>query len=186
MQICRENFEKAEIVILTNGINLLKMDDEFWDECRNCRVEISVTKYPINLNFEKMYNVAKEKGVMFSFYNNTEHEKKTSYKEPIDLAGKQNAQKMYDYCSRAHCYTCKNGKLYHCTFIPSVDNFIAYFGKQLIVTEDDYVDIYKINSAEEGDRKLAKYSQFCRYCNVLHNEFGLKWERSSKNIKEWI
>ena len=36
--------------ILTNGILIDKMDDEFWRTIKNANIEFGITKYPINID----------------------------------------------------------------------------------------------------------------------------------------
>ena len=57
----------TSIDIVTNGLLLLKQEEIFWKTCKDNNVRVSVTKYPINLDFEKMVQTAKRYGVLFNF-----------------------------------------------------------------------------------------------------------------------
>jgi uncharacterized radical SAM superfamily Fe-S cluster-containing enzyme len=57
----------ANIIIITNGVLLLKMDDVFWNTCKLNNVFIEGTSYPINLNYAAIYKKAESWGVKISF-----------------------------------------------------------------------------------------------------------------------
>ena len=46
MLTTRNHFPKAAILIITNGILLPQMSETFWQTCRTCSIEISITVYP--------------------------------------------------------------------------------------------------------------------------------------------
>ncbi len=46
MRITRETFPIGRIRVVTNGILLPSMSDEFWEKCREYQVEISVSHIP--------------------------------------------------------------------------------------------------------------------------------------------
>jgi MoaA/NifB/PqqE/SkfB family radical SAM enzyme len=55
IKIARQNF-KGEINICTNGILVDKQSTEFFKACRDNEVSIAITKYPINLNWQRLKN----------------------------------------------------------------------------------------------------------------------------------
>ena len=51
LKITRKYFDIGDVSIITNGILLLDMDDDFWNTCRENNVTIRQTKYPIDIVF---------------------------------------------------------------------------------------------------------------------------------------
>lgn len=84
------------------------------------------------------------------------------------------------------CCFLKQGKLYTCTLIPNIVHFCTYFNVDIKEEQDDYIDIYSDITKYEAFEKLARPTKFCRYCDTENKVYGLKWCRSSRNIKEWL
>lgn len=186
MLIVRKYFPYGKISIFTNGILLLKCDDEFWNTCRENRISILVTKYPIDLKYEEMIEKAKKEEVKFDFFGSSEDFKYMS-SLGLDLEGKQDEEKSFINCVEANnCVKLKNGKLFTCTRPAAIYKFNKFFGKQLKVSEEDYIDIYKEISKEEVLKKLARKIPFCRYCNMSDERKSMEWGKSDKKIEEWI
>lgn len=59
MKIARKYFGKAKIVLLTNGILLLEQKANFWNTAREQNIVVEVTKYPIDLDYKKIQERAK-------------------------------------------------------------------------------------------------------------------------------
>ncbi|MDR0743153.1 MAG: radical SAM protein [Tannerella sp.] len=185
-EIARKYFPTTPVKIVTNGILLLKQPDTFWESCRENRIEIMVTKYPVRLDHDKIERHVREQGVAFCFYGNTGSVPKTMQCAPLDVSGKQNPRDSFLRCSSANrCISLDDGKVYTCSLIPYVKYFNAHFGKNLVVTEDDYIDIYKAQSIGEILDFTAKPPPFCRYCNRKGMIWDIGYGISKKDVGEW-
>ncbi|MDR0464989.1 MAG: hypothetical protein LBG94_07745 [Treponema sp.] len=183
MKISRKYFSKGYIELVSNGILLLKQDELFWNICRNNNIVVAVTQYPIKLDLKSIEQKAKETGVNFRYYF-IGH--KTMHKKPLDINGKQNIGENLKLCHMFNtCVQLIDGKLYTCIEMAYINYFNKYFNKNLIVEENDIIDIYKIKTKEEMFEKLAKPVSFCKYCNIIETNFGIKWKVSKKEISEW-
>lgn len=186
MEITRTYFPTNTINIVTNGTLLKKQSDEFWESCRKNNIQIIVTKYPVNVDYQNIKQLAKEKGITFSFYGNTETVDKTMQCLPLDLAGKQNAKDSFLRCARANrCISLDNGKIYTCSLIPYVKYFNKYYNKQLEVSSKDYIDIYSAKSLNEILHFVSQPMPFCRYCNIKGTIDNIEFGISKKDITEW-
>ena len=184
--IARKYFPKTRIRVVSNGVLLLKQNEDFWKSCKENNIVFEITKYPINLNFDKMKEVAKSCGVTFEFRDETGELQKTSYHIPLDLAGRQDARKNFMKCFHSNVTIfLKKGRLYTCTVAANIGHFNKYFNMDLQVSAADSIDIYKAQSAQEIFAFLSKQIPFCRYCYVDKRSFGIPWKRSHKDIKEW-
>ncbi len=102
----------------------------------------------------------------------------------MDLEGKID---KYQYVC---CYqfnesiTLRHGKIYTCPFIPYLEHFNKFFNKNLKVTENCFIDIYKAQSYEEIAEHCTHRTDFCNYCNISGRK-AIKWKKTEKNIKEW-
>jgi MoaA/NifB/PqqE/SkfB family radical SAM enzyme len=186
MNIVRRYFPSGIIKIVTNGILLPKQSGDFWQSCIKNDIGISVTKYPIKIDFDKTEKMAKEYNVDLEYYSNTDKKEKTMYRVPIDVNGKQNIKKNFKKCFRANqCIQLQDGKLYTCQTVPYINYFNERFNQNLKVSNKDYIDIYKAKNIDEILVFLSKPIPFCRYCNINKTVFGLQWDISKKDILEW-
>lgn len=187
MRISREYLPNTRIEVVTNAIILNIQTAEFWNACKLYNIIIVPTKYPLNTDYEKAEQIAKEYGVKLEYYGNTSEVLKTSYHIPLDPEGQQNPVTNFINCFHANnCVFLKNGKLYTCTIAPNIEHFNKYFNKNIPLTDRDGIDIHKAQSIDEILEFLAKPIPFCKYCNVKGRTFGHKWEISKKDISEWI
>ena len=157
-----------------------------WDSCRKNKIEIIVTKYPINLDFHGIEKYVKEQGVAFKYYGNTEDVEKTMECIPLDIEGKQDSRDSFLRCSRANrCISLDNGKIYTCSLIPYVKYFNQHFGKNLEVSPDDYIEIEKVKDLDEILTFISKPVAFCRFCNIKGTIWDIGYGISKKDINEW-
>jgi hypothetical protein len=59
------------------------------------------------------------------------------------------------------------------------------FGKNLEVTQDDYMDIYKAKDMDEIMNFLCRPMPFCLYCNKKGTIWDIGYGVSKKDIIEW-
>ena len=187
LEITRKYFPANTIHVVSNGILIRNQTEEFWESCRKNNIQIVVTKYPIKLDFQKIRQHVEAQHVGFSFYGNTESIDKSMQCIPLDVEGTQDPSDSFLRCSRANrCISLDNGKLYTCSLIPYVKYFNKQFNKNLIVSTDDYIDIYEAKSKDEIMSFVSKPMPFCRYCNIKGTSWDVGFGISKKDITEWI
>jgi hypothetical protein len=164
----------------------LNQSSEFYDCCRKNDIIIGITKYPINLNFSKIEKMLNEFGVkMYYFFDNGID--KTFRRIPLDMNGMQDNRYNFKHCGLSNACNClEDGKIYPCAKIAYIKYFNKYFNKNLLITENDYIDIYKVNNITEILDYLCRPMPFCRYCHAKKAVFGQEYAISKKDISEWI
>lgn len=183
----RLSFPKTLIELLTNGILLLKQDEDFWRICREQNIIIANTRYPINLDYKAMKETAATHGVMFEYGRGTEKFPRYSYKKTLDIEGKQNPTKSFIECFGDNMYPLlMEGKLYGCTIAPNVRHFNKRFGTNMKLEDGDSLDIYSIEKVSELLNFIGNPKPFCRYCDISNRSYGNKWERSRQEMSEWV
>ncbi|MCI8650192.1 MAG: radical SAM protein [Anaerotruncus sp.] len=187
LSVTRKVFPNSIIQLVTNGLLLLKMSEEFWTCCCDNKIVIVNTRYPIDQDYERMQITAKEHKVAFEFYGNTGEVQKTSYKNPLDISGQQNPISSFWSCYHANnlCLLME-GKLYGCTIAPNIRHFNKKFGTHMELEPGDYLDIHNAQNSDELFNFLAKPKPFCRYCMSNKRTFGHIWERSKQEMSEWL
>jgi ribosomal protein L37AE/L43A len=173
--------------MVTNGILLASRPDEFWQNLRKNAIKIVISIYPINIDEEKIIAQARKHRVELNAIDRT---KETSWtKHAYDFSGGQNIEKAFRACPWGNvCVYLEDGKLDPCGFPLLVRHFNRYFDnreyKFAAPTEEDYVDIFKVNSLDEILEKIANPIPYCRYCTLKFSH--PKWEPSSVEIGEWV
>lgn len=182
----RTCFPHAVIRLTTNGLLLLKQVDDFWKVCREERVTIVNTKYPINLDYSKIQEKAKKEGVEFRYFEGTgEGIVKKSFKKIINLSGDSDINDSFLKCHISNYGNfLMEGKLYGCPFsCQSYRIFNKKFGTDLKLTNKDYLNIYEVESSKEIFEFVSKPRPYCGYCEGITK--GFDWSRSQKEISEW-
>ena len=188
MKIARDNFPEGRINIFTNGILLNSKDDDFWRACHDNKIGILISAYPINIKWDGVQAKAKQFGVSANFaWDQKENKRNEFFVSAINLAGDSNIKLNFAFCDRANgCITLKHGKLYTCTFVPNVCHFNKYFNRDIAVTEDDYIDIYKTSDPEAILQRLSEPIPACRYCKTSKPVKYFTWSVTKKDINEWL
>lgn len=185
LKMARENFPDGDISIVTNGVRLLNQPEEFWQACKENRITIRPTKYPIPLDYEGMEKRADEYGVRYHYYNNSAVVK-TLHHDKLDLMGLQKGTKSFLHCPQSNsCVYLRHGRLYTCPIVPSVRHFNKYFEVNLKEVPEDSIDIYQAGSAQEILAFLARPIPFCRYCMPDKTRTGLPWRQTERAMEEW-
>lgn len=183
----RKYLPDTKIDLTTNGILLPRQDETFWTVCRENRICIVNTKYPIDLDHAAIEELARVHEVAFEYYGYTGEKTKTSARIPLDLSGEQDPRESFMHCFHAnHAVFLSEGKIFTCTVAPNVHIFNERFGTDLALTEGDYLNIHKVGRMQEILEFLATPKPFCRYCNVAARSFGHPWERSKQEMNEWV
>lgn len=185
-EITRNYFSRGCIKLLSNGLLLPKMKEDFFAAIRENKVELWITKYPVNFDYDRAETYALQNGVDIHYFNR--EPVRTLGHQPLDVEGAQNATVNWHSCYRANlCVDLKHGKMFPCIVPAEIKPFCAYFNQELEVTTDDYVDIYSVGSGQELLERLKKPIPFCRYCNRASIEkFGtVPWSRTKFEMLEW-
>ena len=188
-KITRKYFKNSDIWLVTNGILLEKQSEEFWQICKEEKVEIRPTKYPIKINWELIEAKCKAFGIPLIFYDNS-NIVKTSYQFLLDKEGRQDAFNSFINCHQANwCVRLHKGKLCTCTVAVSIEHFNKKFGANLPMDSSNYLDIYKVRDFSEVTRFLATPIPFCKYCRMGEWRSIGEWRTSKKcesEYTEWV
>ncbi len=194
-EITRREFPEAELIILTNGILLLKLENMYggnlWQTCKDLNVTITVTVYPIALDFAALEKKAAEYGVTLQLSSNIHLDEftrivKITDKHPFNLEGRAPV---------ANCVSClyfnkfnvlKDGRFYMCPIAAHIGIFNKAFNQDLRLTEADSLDIFQAKDAQEIVEFTSRFVPFCGYCDLKNWRPYSDWKPSTKSILEYI
>lgn len=189
-RITRKHFSVGRISLLTNGILLPNMSEEFWVAAKKYQIDILTTKYPINVDYEGIKRKAEQYGVYCNNFNMIVDEKGNKLLEnyQFDLEGRQPVEENFKKCYRGNtCITLKHGRLYTCVMSAHLHHLKEYFGLEKIhISERNSIDIYEAKSAEEISEFLTRPIPICRYCKITKEKKYVPFQVSKKCLDEWL
>jgi hypothetical protein len=182
-RVARKYFPKAEINIVTNGILLKSMSNDFWDTCQECCIMLGLTKYPIKLNYSDIEKKAAINNVNLFDYHIVENFRK----DVLDPDGKQIPNDSYKKCPLVAFgrLQIKKGKLFQCATAAYINHINDYFHMNFQITDKDYLDLYQKISEEKILQFIFNSFPFCRYCALKDWKFNDEWTTSKRVWSEW-
>lgn len=176
---------KGQVDLLTNGILLSRMGEDFYAACKRNNVRIGLTKYPIQLNIERLREIAASHGVALYIFAD-QSKGKTFCSPNLVPHSKMDYRKNYFACPISNaCVTLDHGKLYYCSLPAFVHIYNEAFGPTFDYKEDS-ISIFD-HAKEELLDFLRTPHPFCKYCDVHYRDkHPFQWGRSEKQTREWL
>lgn len=179
----RELFPNTKISLVTNGLLLGKMNQEFYDVCLKDRIEIKITDYGI-VDLSSTVGKLKSFGIPIGYYG---IRKEWHYQHIRLTEGTIDCLKNCKY--KNNCNNYRNGKIYLCPHIAYIEYFNEKFGKNIHLNETDYISLDDVNSFDELIFKLRNARphfcyQYCNYYDAEHPKVD-KWRRTENDINEF-
>ena len=159
VKLCRKIYPHSKLKLVTNGILLPKMSDEFFQTIRTNNASIEVSSYPpMHSKIPQLEKFLNEKQVDFIVRKYAE---KFSIKHTLAPHNKQS--EIFFRCSRANCHFLYDGKIAACCFPFMVKYFNEYFNQNW--TADGITDLYETDlTAEKIKSRLMTPFELCRHC----------------------
>jgi hypothetical protein len=175
--IARKHLPNSTVVIVTNGVLLPKMGAEFWQSCRENRIVLEVTSYPVTLDLERIRRLAEDEQVRLLVQQCVE------FFSVFDLSEAQNPEGVMRCRPNYYCPFLYEGALYACALPATAQYFNSKYGTAL--SQEGAIRIH--DDEMTGRRILALLDSpvpLCRYC-LLGDSPTFKWAVSRKEQGEW-
>ena len=195
IRITREQFPAGELILLTNGVLLTKLENShqgnLWEVLKKYAVHVTVTVYPISLDYIAIENKAKEYGVSLKLSSDIHaveatKQIKISDKHTMDLEGRVPKEHSVHCLYFNKFNVVKDGRYYMCPVQAHINIFNKAFEKNLEYMEGDYLDIYEVKDWHEFSEFGSKWVPFCRFCDQKNWGHASEWKASNKTISEYI
>lgn len=190
LKIIRELFPNTNMSLVTNGLLLKKMPEEFYDVCSESKIRIRITDYGI-IDLTATIKELKERGISADRYKIfTDKYKQANLWDYQRIRLTEGKIDCFTRCRLKNiCNNYRNGKIYLCPHIAYIGYFNKFFGKDIKVDETDYVSLEDVVSYEDLVEKLNSMKpNFCfQYCNNYDKTHPMKgkWGRTKKDINEF-
>jgi hypothetical protein len=160
------------------------MPDDFFRACIENNIEITFTKYPINIDYDgivreytKMY-----KGLRIGYYNfDTDF-----YHHKFDITRGQDYRHNFGICSIPswqHCFQLVGTHLHICCFAAYIKHLNKRFGYSM--RDDEYLEMEKVRSVKEIDEWARIPKLFCGHC-MIDKVTKEPWRVYRKGDNEYI
>lgn len=165
----RELFPHTKLEVLTNGLFLLKTEEELFRCMKENRATLFVTLYPANVETEKeVKSVLKKSGIWYSVG------KTDRFNRPLSLAAENSIYQPL--CISDGCINLRNGSIARCPSVMYVYKLNELFGLEL--PEEGIYSLDTALSANELYELMFKRIPLCDYC--VKNE--ISWEKCGNEI----
>lgn len=189
MRVARKAFPIGKVALVTNGLLLRDMPEDFWEACKKYDVIIEHTCYPIKLDYDELEKITDSKGVKYNQFDRFHHTQFKRYPICDPLLGEHSSLSTRNFLScrlASNSEQLRNGKLYPCPQAAYASHLKKYFDLNLHLSEKDGVDIYSVKSGDELLEKLSRPIPFCRYCDVTDELIASDWKASRRDRYEWL
>jgi hypothetical protein len=175
----RRWFPQAIIRLVTNGILLPSMGQDFWQCCRANRISISITLYPPMLNKEDALRRLVSGENLELVINKT-----SIFVATLNPKGDSDPRKAMQACRKRY-YTpfLKEGQLYLCPFSALAPIYNQVFRAE-VPAHSGAVDIHT-RSLTGWDvlELLERPADVCRFCSYEVRKYA--WKRTTKTKEEY-
>ena len=180
VKLSRRLYPQAIIWIVTNGLLLQKMPENFFETLRQCNAGVIISFYPpLESKMPAIKKMLEEQRVKFFVY---ELNKTFTMKQTLNRHN--HPREIFLQCLQAHCHNLYEGKIAAC-FLPfTTKYFNAYYGKNL--PEDGALDLYDPTlTTEKLKYHLLQPFERCRYCTPPVN---VEWTtiKNPSPITDWV
>ncbi|MCR5546725.1 MAG: radical SAM protein [Lachnospiraceae bacterium] len=183
MVLTRKLYPNARIHVVTNGLKLLSMGDDFYQTMKENNIEIHISYYPpMKDTMSKVEAFLKEKNIPYFLSPlNTQFGKKQLLKPQND----DDTIAAFYNCVQKTCNNFYDGKVAAC-FLPfTTKYFNQYFDKDL--PEDGAIDIYQLGLTTHAlkEQLLLPFLR-CRYCSVETEMIPWDVVHEPSTLDDWI
>jgi len=184
LKIARKHIREGKVQVITNGILLPEMGEKFWETCRDNRIEITPTKYPISLDWKLIEELAKKYTVEFNILDDCLRD--SFYKMSISLKEKMDKVDEFIKCFHANgCNGLRDGKLTTCVLAQNIKYLKEIYGVNIPDFSNDPIDIHKDYTKEEILEYLVNPIDLCAYCNTNYWA-KTEWKTGKAELEDWI
>lgn len=183
------DYDLGPMQLVTNGTLLHKQKPEFFECLRRNNVVVCVSIYNIRqAKYEQIFNLLNSEGISWYWFAAYEYDdSKFSTKWLHNHFNENYKEYAKDCVWRQSCTQLVDNKIYLCALIAYFKHFDNKFKGQhsIKVTEEDYIDLAKIDSFSELMEATNQIPRFCGHCRGSH-AISEPWEVTKQDISEYI
>lgn len=180
IEYARKLLPYSEIELISNGLLLPKMSDDFYKCCARNDITISISGYrPTLMMKDKIKDILTSHNITYIF-----REDVMEFGKNIDLSGSSNKYEAVKRCRENKCHFFRYGKIYKCPFEALGNIFFSHFGVD--IQFEGGTDIYDVdlNWSKLIDKLYEEPVEVCKFCG---KEERIEWKVQNKpTLEDWI
>lgn len=167
-------FPYTNIIIVTNGLLMLSMEQELISFLRENQINISISAYNC-LDIDKIKNFVRENELCAELRIG-----KDSFTKFLNPKGDSIPSESFSQCIRRNCTYLGEGRIAACCLPFVVKYFNNYFHES--IPEMESIDLYEPGlTGHEIQRRLTRPMDLCRYCST---DVPYSWDISKPPFKK--
>lgn len=178
IEVTRKYYPSNDIRIVSNGILIPAMKQDFWDTMKENRIKFDLSKYPpASDNFSKYLDIIAAHNISIGNIHVA-----NEFMATINPKGDSDPIEAYKHCYSRECVNLMNHRVYNCS-----QCYRGYYNKYFNahLAEMEGIDIYK-----NSGRKIKKFlltipGNACKYCTVSPYSHSREWRVTSKDKSDW-
>ena len=182
MEMARKYFPWAKLSVFTNGLLIPKMDDEFWQKCRETDAVLAVTRYPVKFDYDAIVEICRQNGVEAEIFGDRGNEN-SFFRLPLDPEKKQKGWLSHFRCCSFGCITVDHGRIFPCSTSACVGHLNNRFGTDFRWVKGDYIEVDELEDVNQILRLRDHPVPFCGYCK---RQTPTPFETSKRVKEEWV
>ena len=189
MRTTRAFLPGERVSLCTNGLLLRRMGGAFWDALAECAIELAISPYPINMDYEELAQFARSKGAKTFFTGDitgANRDKEAFLRLALDPSGACEPAQSFTSCPFGGCYLqLARGAIWPCQVAAHHGAFARRFGFDMHDGPGDALPLDAITSADDIETFRRKPHPMCRYCNNDALTVA-PWGQSKFEADEWL
>lgn len=184
LEQARRVFPESDIELVTNGLLIPRMSEQ-WIHCfERYRVTIVISLYPPTLKIQdKIENVLSKSMIIWKYDGNEILE----FGRNLTLKPAQNMFVSSQKCLAVGCTFLRNRRLYKCPFEGLISDFDEFYNLKIEISDSGYeIDHGEDKDLYEHIKRLAlEPVEMCRYCS--EDLEWIPWEVCAKpELEDWL
>ena len=189
IRMTRRHLPTILIALCTNGLLLKRMGEDFWSALTECEVDLTISPYPIHLDYNALVDFVQAKGAEARFNSDITgmcEDRELFVRLALDPNGGCNPTESFICCPfGGHFLQLAHGAIWPCQVTAHHECFSKRFGYDMHDSPEDSFPLGCIASVEDIEIFRRKPHPMCRFCDN-DSLSVMPWERSKLVEDEWL
>ena len=189
IRMTRRYLPEILVALCTNGLLLKRMGEDFWAALIECEVDLTISPYPIHLDYDALIDFVQAKGARARFNRDITgmcDGKEIFVRLSLDPNGGCNPAESFISCPfGGYFLQLARGAIWPCQVAAHHRYFSKHFGYDMHDGPEDSLPLESIASVDDIETFRRNPHPMCCYCDN-DSLSVMPWERSKLVDDEWL
>lgn len=192
IEITRKYFPNSNIDIATNGLLICNMSKNLINVIKQNRIIIKISLYLPIAKIQKKINDFLRNHKLLYFYGNgcKQVDDKVLIREfhkCLTLKKQYDSKFNANNCFARECWFLRKNLISKCATPLQIDILNRKFNTNFSVSENDYIDIFKIEKSSWDDvARLLQPMDFCSYCSPEEKKYNWEIKNIGQELSDYV